>query len=33
VELHIRRPLSRHQIKQVDRLIHIATELFEEDTP
>ncbi|MDQ3448669.1 MAG: helix-turn-helix domain-containing protein, partial [Chloroflexota bacterium] len=33
VELHIRRPLSRHQIKQIDRLIHIATELFEEDTP
>lgn len=33
VELHIRRPLSRHQIKQVDRLIHLATKLFEEDTP
>ena len=33
VELHIRRPLSRHQNKQVDRLITFATELFEEDTP
>lgn len=33
VELHIRRPLSRHQIKQVDRVIHFATALFEEDTP
>ncbi len=33
VELHIRRPLSRHQNKQVDRLIDFATELFEEDTP
>jgi len=33
VELHIRRPLSRHQIKQVDRLIHLATKLFQEDAP
>ena len=33
VELHIRRPLSRHQNKQVDRLVTFATELFEEDTP
>ncbi len=33
IELHIRRPLSRHQNKQVDRLIDFATELFEEDTP
>ncbi len=33
VELHIRRPMTRHQNKQVDRLITFATELFEEDTP
>jgi DNA-binding transcriptional MerR regulator len=33
IELHIRRPLSRHQNKQVDRLIDFVTELFEEDTP
>ncbi len=31
VELHIRRPLSRAQNKQVDRLITIARELLEED--
>jgi DNA-binding transcriptional MerR regulator len=33
VELHIRRPMSRHQNKQVDRLITFAIKLFEEDTP
>ena len=33
VELHIRRPLSRAQNKQVDRLITIARELLEEDRP
>jgi DNA-binding transcriptional MerR regulator len=31
VELHIRRPLSRAQNKQVDRLVTIARELLEED--
>ena len=31
IELHIRRPLSRQQNKQVDRLIAIARELLEED--
>lgn len=31
IELHIRRPLSRRQNKQVDRLIAIARELLEED--
>jgi DNA-binding transcriptional MerR regulator len=31
IELHIRRPLSRHQNKRVDRLIAIARELLEED--
>lgn len=31
VELHIRRPLTRAQNKQVDRLVTIARELFEED--
>ena len=31
IELHIRRPLSRAQNKQVDRLVTIARELLEED--
>ncbi len=31
VELHVRRPLTRHLNKQVDRLIAIARELLEED--
>lgn len=31
VELHVRRPLTRHLNKQVDRLIAIAHELLEED--
>ena len=31
VELHIRRPLTRSQNKQVDRLVTIARELLEED--
>jgi DNA-binding transcriptional MerR regulator len=31
VELHIRRPLTRAQNKQVDRLVTIARELLEED--
>lgn len=31
VELHLRRPLSRAQNKQVDRLVTIARELLEED--
>jgi DNA-binding transcriptional MerR regulator len=33
VELHLRRPLSRTQNKQVDRLVTIARELLEEDRP
>ena len=33
VELHIRRPLSRAQNKQVDRLVTIAREILEEDRP
>jgi DNA-binding transcriptional MerR regulator len=33
IELHIRRPLSRAQNKQVDRLVTIARELLEEDRP
>ncbi len=33
VELHLRRPLSRSQNKQVDRLVTIARELLEEDQP
>jgi len=33
VELHVRRPLARRQNKQVERLITIARELFEEDQP
>ncbi len=31
VELHVRRPLSRHQNRQVDRLVAIARQLLEED--
>lgn len=31
VELHVRRPLTRHLNKRVDRLIAIARELLEED--
>ncbi|MGH2407587.1 MAG: MerR family transcriptional regulator [Candidatus Limnocylindrales bacterium] len=33
IELHVRRPLSRQQNKQVDRLITIARQLLEEETP
>jgi len=33
IELNIRRPLSRQQNKQVERLIAIARELLEEDQP
>ena len=33
VELHLRRPLSRAQNKQVDRLVTIARELLEEERP
>jgi DNA-binding transcriptional MerR regulator len=33
VELHIRRPLSRDHNRRVDRLISIARQLLEEDTP
>ena len=32
VELHVRRPLSRHQNKRVERLVAIARELLEEET-
>lgn len=31
IELHIRRPLTRHNQKRVERLIRIARDLFEED--
>jgi hypothetical protein len=31
VELHVRRPLTRHLNKRVERLIAIARELLEED--
>ena len=33
VELHVRRPLSREQNRQVERLIEAARDIFEEDTP
>ena len=33
VELHIRRPLGRDANRRVDRLISIARQLLEEDTP
>ena len=31
IELHVRRPLTRHQNRRVDRLVAIARELFEEN--
>jgi hypothetical protein len=33
VELHVRRPLSREQNRQVERLIEAARDIFEEDMP
>jgi DNA-binding transcriptional MerR regulator len=33
VELHIRRPLSREQNRQVERLLQAARDIFEEDVP
>ncbi len=33
IELHIRRPLSRHQNRQVERIVAFARQLLEEDTP
>lgn len=33
VELHLRRPLSREQNRQVERLMEAARYIFEEDTP
>jgi DNA-binding transcriptional MerR regulator len=33
IELHVRRPLTRHLNKRVERLIAIARELLEEDQP
>lgn len=33
VELHIRRPLSREQNKQIERLLQAAREIFQEETP
>jgi DNA-binding transcriptional MerR regulator len=33
IELHLRRPLSRHQNRRVERLIAIARELLKEDQP
>jgi DNA-binding transcriptional MerR regulator len=33
VELHVRRPLTRHLNKRVERLVAIARELLEEDQP
>jgi len=33
IELHIRRPLSREQNRQVDRLLDAARRIFEEDVP
>lgn len=33
IELHVRRPLSRHQNRRVERLIAIARELLKEDQP
>jgi hypothetical protein len=32
VELHIRRPLSRQQNRQLDRLLTFSRELFKEDS-
>jgi hypothetical protein len=31
LELHVRRPLSRHQNRAVDRLVGLARQLLEED--
>ena len=33
VELHVRRPLSRHEQKRVERLIAIAREVLKEGRP
>ena len=33
VELHVRRPLTREQNRQVERLIDAARDIFEEDAP
>ena len=33
VELHVRRPLSREQNKQVERLMEAARHIFEEESP
>jgi len=33
IELHVRRPLSRVQNKQVERLIALARQILEEDQP
>ena len=33
IELHIRRPLSRAQHKRVERLIELARQILEEETP
>ena len=33
VELHVRRPLSREQNRQVEKLIDAARTIFEDDTP
>ena len=33
VELHIRRPLSREQNRQIDRLLKAVKEIFQEDAP
>lgn len=33
IELHIRRPLSRHHNRQVERIVAFARQLLEEDTP
>ncbi|MDQ3870323.1 MAG: MerR family transcriptional regulator [Chloroflexota bacterium] len=33
IELHVRRPLSRHLNRQVDRLVGLARQLLEEDQP
>lgn len=33
VELHIRRPLSREQNRQIDRLLQAVKEIFQEDAP
>lgn len=33
VELHIRRPLSREQNRQIDRLLQAVKQIFQEDAP